>query len=105
MTNIRRHHTPKATVFMTAVCSQRGKYLIYRMLGINPQIKKCKNLMLHYDLRDLPSFRIKNVDRAGHAGVKGVNGAQDFEGPGRIGYRGIEEGFLEDTSLPLAIPG
>ena len=61
--------------------------------------------MPHGDLRDLLSLGIKNVDRAGHAGVEGMDGAQDFKGPGRIGYRGVEEGFLKDTSLPLAIPG
>ena len=61
--------------------------------------------MPHGDLRELLSLRIKNVDRAGHAGVEGMDGAQDFDRLRRIGDGCADQGCLVGPALAGRITG
>ena len=54
---------------------------------------------------NVAAFGVIQMDGAGQAGIKGVDGAQDFNGLLDVRHRGTDERGLEGAALLLAIAG
>ena len=57
------------------------------------------------DAGDFRSGRIHDVHGARHAGIEGVDGAQDFDRPRRIGDRRADQRLLPGPRWPCASRG
>ena len=59
----------------------------------------------HLELIYLVGVRIDHMDTAGHARIKGVDGAQNFQGLLGIGYRRADKRLFHRTQLALVVTG